>query len=382
MTWLFIHTIATFILVVSTIMVLRRLSVRLALVDHPDAVRKQHHGCIPLCGGIAIMTTFSFTSFFNNTPYNLGAAFWIALLLVTCLGAIDDRRPLPAIIRLAAQLAMSVALVGSLDISRLLLGMPLLGELSILLPFLLVIGILFVVGLINAWNMLDGVDGLAGGSAAIALIWLMLLASYSGSMEIAEALETLLVCLCGFLVFNMRSPFRIRASVFLGDAGSMALGLTVAYAILALASGSEPISFIALLWIVIVPVIDTVSLIIRRLLAHRNPMSADRWHFHHLLIDHGLTPGSTTSTILIVSAICGAIGYGGVLMNIPDEIMASGLVLVMLLHTTFILAATGHLRKSRGHGVGPRLRASRVKLATGAATKAVLERSGNADMNG
>lgn len=380
MTGLFINTIATFALVVSFIIVFRRLSARLELIDCPDAVRKQHRGRIPLCGGIAIMLAFALTSFFSHSVQDLGAPFWVALFLVTSLGVADDRHPLPAVVRLAVQIAVSVSLVRTLDIGMLSTGIPLLKPEMELLPLLSVVGTLFVVGLMNAWNMLDGVDGLAGGAAAVALIWLMLVVASTSSMDISDPLGTLLVCLCGFLVFNMRSPLRVRASIFLGDAGSMSLGLIAAYVILVLATDATPVSFTSLLWIVVVPVTDTLSLIIRRVLAHRSPMSADRWHLHHLLIDHGFTPSSTTSTILILSAVCGGVGYTGIRLTIPDEIMALGLVIFVGLHTVFVLVATGRWKRTRIYNIGPAFRAKRAKVVNGASSNTLFEGSGNADV--
>ncbi|RWX80896.1 undecaprenyl/decaprenyl-phosphate alpha-N-acetylglucosaminyl 1-phosphate transferase [Neorhizobium lilium] len=342
---LFITTTATFILGVSMLMVLRRLTTVFHLVDRPDSVRKQHKGAVPLCGGIAIFSAFAIATFAVRRPDELGLNFWLGLLVILLMGVVDDRRPLPAFGRLIMQITMAIALVGGADIGSLSVGVLFSGESQFFLPLFFFIGVLFVAGLVNSWNMIDGVDGLAGGVASVTLIWLIVVAGLAQMPELILSLQTLLVCLCAFLVFNMRSPWRSRASIFLGDAGSTALGATIAYVILLLATQSVEVSFPALVWIVILPVADTLSLIVRRLLARRSPMSADRWHLHHLLLDQGLTPAATTGTLMVVSAVCGAIGYAGIRANIPGEVMAIGLLVPIALHTMFVMAISGNLSK-------------------------------------
>ncbi|WP_137134367.1 MraY family glycosyltransferase [Rhizobium sp. FKY42] len=346
---LFINTIVTFVLSVALVLILRRLVVAIQLVDLPDSKRKRHSGAVPLCGGIAIFAAFAIVSVATVQTDTLGFSFWFSLMVILLMGVIDDRRPLPVAVRFVMQLVMAVALVSSTNIGSLSIGALFFQNPHIFLPLFLFVGVLFVTGLLNAWNMLDGVDGLAGGTALVALIWLMLIANLAGMTRLVAPLETLAACLCAFLVFNMRSPWQVRASVFLGDAGSTALGATIGYIILLLATGSMAVAFPALIWVVILPVADTMSLIVRRLMAGRSPMSADRWHIHHLLMDYGLSATATTNALMIVSAICGAIGYFGIRANIASELMAIGLVVPIGLHTLLVLAADGNLSKLGVH---------------------------------
>ncbi len=344
---LLVNATATFTLSVALVVILRQLAITYQLVDRPDSARKRHVGAVPLCGGIAIFSAFAAASFITGQTDILGLNFWLGLSVILLIGLVDDRRPLPAAGRFVMQLAMAVTFIGGANIGALSVGALFSQNSHLFLPLFFIVGVIFVTGLVNSWNMIDGVDGLAGGVAGVALVWLMLVAGFADMKGLIPPLQTLLVCLCAFLVFNMRSPWRSRASIFLGDAGSTALGATISYAIILLATESVAVSFPALIWIVIVPVADTLSLIVRRLLAHRNPMSADRWHLHHLLLDYGFTPAATTITIIIVSTICGGIGYLGVLLNIPGEVMAIGLAIPILLHTLFVLAATGSLSRAR-----------------------------------
>lgn len=342
----FMTATVTLLLSVLLHIVFKRLTVILQLVDRPDCVRKRHKGAVPLCGGIAIFTAFIAVAFASGRADAMEEHFWFGLLVILLLGAIDDRRPVFASSRLVMQLAAAMVVVGGADIGALSLGDIVFPGKDIL-PLLFIVGVLFVAGLVNSWNMLDGVDGLAGGAAMVALLWLMIVANLEGMATLVSVLQVLVVCLCGFLIFNMRSPWRARASIFLGDAGSTALGVTIAYSILLLATQGSNVSLPALLWVVVVPATDTLSLIARRLLAHRSPMSGDRWHLHHLLLDYGFTPTATTMLILVVSALCGAVGYLGIRTHIAGELMAFGLFVPIVIHTIFVLAATGYFSRIR-----------------------------------
>ncbi|SES42109.1 MraY family glycosyltransferase [Rhizobium sp. NFR03] len=347
MSWMLLETGATFLLGVIFVATGRRLCVAFGLVDRPDFARKRHRGSIPLCGGVAIFATFACASQLGPGSSLLSVPFWLGLALIVGIGVLDDRLSLSAGGRLTVQLLVSILIAGSLQTGSLSFGVLDLPDTVVLLPVLFLICVVFMTGLINAWNMLDGIDGLAGGTAAVSLVWLIVIATFAGMPDLIRSLETLLVCICAFLVFNMRSPWRARASVFLGDAGSTALGMVIACAILMIATASPVVSFSALLWVVFLPIADTLSLIVRRILAGRSPMSADRWHLHHLLLDHGLTTSSATHTLMIVSALCGGIGYAGIRLGIAGEIMAAALVLPICLHTLFVLVSTGYLTRTR-----------------------------------
>ncbi|MNL27494.1 Undecaprenyl-phosphate alpha-N-acetylglucosaminyl 1-phosphate transferase [compost metagenome] len=81
----------------------------------------------------------------------------------------------------------------------------------------------------------------------------------------------------------------------------------------------------------------------------RSPMSADRWHFHHLLLDYGFAPAAATNTLVVISFICGGIGFAGIKAGVPAEMMAAGLLVPIALHTAFVLTATGYLSKTWLH---------------------------------
>jgi UDP-GlcNAc:undecaprenyl-phosphate GlcNAc-1-phosphate transferase len=200
------------------------------------------------------------------------------------------------------------------------------------------VAVLFIVGCCNAVNMLDGVDGLAGGYLALSCFWLALIAQAAGRGDVAVEALVLMAALVGFLVFNLRHRWRARASVFMGDAGSTMLGAVVAYLLVRLASGPGALSFPMLLWLVIVPVTDTLILAVTRIAAGHSPFRPDRRHLHHLLQDRGFTPGQTAALLIAASCLCGAVAYGGLLLAVPDGVIVLGLAAPVALHIGFVTA--------------------------------------------
>ncbi|ODT11885.1 MAG: hypothetical protein ABS35_41140, partial [Kaistia sp. SCN 65-12] len=291
-----------FLLSVTMVEALRRLAPTLGLLDRPNA-RKAHVGLVPLSGGPAMFLVYSamLAGWAGQAAAPLAEAWWLiaALALLVGGGVLDDLHDLRPRTKLLIQAMVVLVLCFGWSGGD---GRPMLISLGsvVALPdwLALLVTLLFVIGCINAFNMADGLDGLAGGLAAVALAGIAIAAMWLERVFVLQASLLLLAVVLGFLVFNMRNPWRRRAAVFMGDAGSMMLGCAIAGFIVSLSSGGDapddtapPEFFPALLWIVAVPVVDTLSLMVRRPLAGRSPMAADRSHLHHLLIDRGYSPG-------------------------------------------------------------------------------------------
>jgi UDP-GlcNAc:undecaprenyl-phosphate GlcNAc-1-phosphate transferase len=202
------------------------------------------------------------------------------------------------------------------------------------------ITVLFMVGLTNAFNMIDGLDGLAGGTAGSALFWLALIAAFLDRGAAVAQLFLLLAVVLGFLTFNMRHRWRPRALVFMGDAGSTMLGAAIAYFIIGLSSGQQAtVPFPILLWVCVIPVVDTLSLMARRLHAGRSPFSPDRWHLHHLLLERGLTHTAAAGVVVGLSIVFGAVAYVGTVLAVSDQLLTIGLLLPVAIHSLFVWAS-------------------------------------------
>jgi UDP-GlcNAc:undecaprenyl-phosphate GlcNAc-1-phosphate transferase len=220
-----------------------------------------------------------------------------------------------------------------------------------------------IVGLINAVNMMDGIDGLAGSLTLVSLFWLAVAAELLG--RDAEFSISLLAAFCvvGFLGFNLRHPWRARAKVFLGDAGSMMLGALLGFiAVAILQSGGQgagadmgmggegqsiqALSPAVVLWICAIPIIDTLSLIVRRTAHGRSPFSSDRQHLHHLMLDAGLNESQAVAVLSIGGAVLGGIGVLGWHLGVPEVVLLLGLVAPVGLHIWFTTYGHKHISLS------------------------------------
>jgi UDP-GlcNAc:undecaprenyl-phosphate/decaprenyl-phosphate GlcNAc-1-phosphate transferase len=354
---LFCITLLAFTLSVAFCLGFRGLAREWYLVDIPDA-RKRHDGNVPLCGGIAVFLSFFVAVIL--TPSLLGSANAIALLpglfLILATGVLDDRFNLLVAPRLAIQLIAAFLIIGIAGLTQIHLGLsgsatqtPLLpaseipGQVLVGPPFLL-IALPFVVGLVNAINMSDGVDGLAGSASAVAFFWLAAICFTVDEHRIGLQTLALATACSGFLLFNMRHRWRAKASLFLGDGGSTFLGAALAGIILVLTNAHAEVAFPLILWVVIVPVIDTLSLIVRRLAARRSPFSPDRQHLHHLFMDVGLSAGQTAIAVMALNFLAGAVAYIAIRLEIPTWPMLMALIVPLIAHTLFVLRINRGLR--------------------------------------
>lgn len=318
-----------------SIALLRRPAQRWGLVDQPGG-RKQHAGAIPLIGGIAMaigyILTMLATSQFAFGQQNL----LIGLAMLVALGVVDDFRELSAKRKLVWQLSAAAVIVAPGGDYLFHLGDLLgLGRLELgwfALPFTM----FAIVGLINAVNMSDGIDGLAGGLVATSALWMVALALMCGFELMSVELLLLVAVTLGFLFFNLRTPLRSKAAVFMGDAGSMMLGACLAWYAVHLTQfpayvGENPPP-IVILWVLGLPVLDTVVLMLRRLRQGRSPFSAGRDHMHHLWLHAGFSIGQTTVCLMLANLALGGIGVLGWKLGVPEWGLTAGYVGVFLLH--------------------------------------------------
>ncbi|WP_417740494.1 glycosyltransferase family 4 protein [Rosistilla oblonga] len=352
--------------------VVRRFAEPLGLVDRPGE-RKVHTTPTPLGGGIGIWAgiigTFlagSITVWYlidlpmiaNLLPASVlehvdGLRFrtrelWLVLgagTVLTLLGLVDDWRGLPATLRLAIEFAVAIA-------SVLVLGYGL----TAFIPVPLVtstLSVIWIVALINSFNMLDNMDGLSGGVAAIIAAMLaavMLLSPDPDTQQpqffVAALLLVVVGSLLGFLWHN-RPP----AKIFMGDAGSYLVGFLIGIATLAATyagyQGSErPHGVLAPLCVMAVPLYDMTTVLWIRIREGRSPFVADKSHFSHRLVDLGLTKVQAVLTIYLVTGTC---GLAALLLGRVDSqaaIIVVGIVLCMLA-LVVILESTGWRRKNK-----------------------------------
>jgi UDP-GlcNAc:undecaprenyl-phosphate GlcNAc-1-phosphate transferase len=321
-----------------------KIAIRVGLVDVPSSI-KTHEGQIPMVGTALFAAFLVAVLLLRPEPPRL-ADLMLGAGAIVIVGAIDDLFDLRPVTKLALQCICVAITVCPHDLLIRDLGLPVTAPAA--LPHLLAapLTVFAVVGFINAMNMIDGLDGLAGSVCLVALAWFGVAAAMLG-LPAETLLVLVLGCIVlGFLVFNFRHAWRPRAAVFLGDAGSMMLGLSLAF--IAIDLSQQPVmqlSPIAVLWIFALPTIDTLSLLVRRAISGKGALSSDREHFHDLLHNAGLGVTATVLLMAGISAVLGGVGIAGWLLGVPNEIMLLGLVAPTLLHTWFVL--DGHKRQFR-----------------------------------
>lgn len=321
-----------------------RLAAKFGLLDAPDE-RKHHEGLIPSVGGLAIFTVFiPLAVFGSGIPFTMLAPLLAGVLILLVLGAIDDARPVYAPLKFALHFLAAILIVwpGGAILNNMgnLFGTGML-DFGWFAP---VFSVFCGVYMINAINMMDGVDGLAGGICFIIIAWFAFMAGMAGYAEMAACLGALLGGIGGFLAFNLRHPFRDRAAVFLGDAGSMALGLVITWAAIHLSQGAKsPIPPISYAFIVGVPIWDAFGLLVKRLKEGRHPFSPDRGHFHHHFLEAGYGPGETTAIILSYAAFIGSVGVLGPMLRIPEVVLTVLWVALWAMHTYIACRPAGFI---------------------------------------
>jgi UDP-GlcNAc:undecaprenyl-phosphate GlcNAc-1-phosphate transferase len=362
--FLLVTLVPSFVISLIVVGLVRRAAARLGLLDKPGA-RKVHSTPIPLGGGLGIwagvVTTFAvgtlavwFVSRSPNLAEHLPSEItnhlsglldrarqmWgiiAAGTVLMLLGLADDRRGLPWQLRIAVELAVAAFCVYFQNLRfTAFIDLPWLTD---------ALSVLWIVALVNSFNMLDNMDGLSGGVASIAasMLAIMLLThtdtpSHQPQLFVAAMLLVLVGGLLGFLKHNWPP-----AKIFMGDAGSYFVGFWIAVATLlatyAGSQGTRPHAVMAPLCVLAIPLYDMVSVIWIRLSEGRSPFEGDKRHFSHRLVDRGMSKKQAVLTIYLATATC---SLGALLLPRVD---LPGAVIVVL-STLCVLALVGILESA------------------------------------
>ncbi|HET9346635.1 MAG TPA: MraY family glycosyltransferase [Candidatus Limnocylindrales bacterium] len=301
----------------------RRVALHVDAVDHPDH-RRVNIVPIPRGGGVAVAAAFIIVAIaftvangqlhFLPTPVSIDPGSLVGLLLGGALaagfGVLDDYFDLRARWQFAAQLALAAIAIG-FGITIEFLSNPFgTGIIRLDTPFAIGFTVLWIAGMINSINFIDGLDGLSSGVVLIAAVTLGLISLTLVSQPFVAVLCFALAgALLGFLRWNF-----YPATVFVGTSGVMFMGYTLA--VLSIL-GTAKVA-VALL-VLAVPIIDAFWIIVRRLAQRRSPFSPDRGHLHHRLLDVGL---SHRQTVLLIYGICIALGALSLLLSGAGQVVA------------------------------------------------------------
>ena len=283
--------------------VVRSLAFRMGAVDVPRDARRMHDHPIPRLGGLAIFFGFilSVLVFLPLTPELRGML--LGAVVIVILGIIDDIFALPAMPKFIVQIfaALIAVLHGNciqfLSNPNIFSGEPFweLGWLSFPLT------VLWIVGITNAVNLIDGLDGLACGVSTISSMTMLVIALIVAEPDVAILMAALAGACIGFLPYNLNP-----AKIFMGDTGATFLGYVLAVvSIQGLFKFYAIISFAVPFLMLGLPIFDTCFAILRRVSHGQSPMKPDRGHIHHRLIDMGFTQKQAVAVLYVISAILG-----------------------------------------------------------------------------
>jgi UDP-GlcNAc:undecaprenyl-phosphate/decaprenyl-phosphate GlcNAc-1-phosphate transferase len=356
----------------------RRLAARVGLIDTPDGRRKIHPVPIPVAGGLAILTTCLVVlalavglfqpvrELFTPSPGPM-LGLLLGAVVICLVGVADDHRQLRGRHKLLGQLA-AVLLVMLCGVR--VEAVHLFGWRCDLGVGAWVFTMFWLLGAINSLNLIDGMDGLLGSVGTIICLGVALMSAWVGHWPEACVAAALAGALCGFLCFNLPP-----ASIYLGDAGSMLIGLVIGVlAIRSSLKGPATVALAAPTALLIIPILDTTAAILRRKLTGRSIYTTDRGHLHHVLLDSGL---SRPMVLLLVSGLC-VLTFVGVMASVAyqSEVLAltSAAAVVAILVATrlfghvelmLVLKSCGALarsvtgrRSADGHEVQVRLQGS------------------------
>lgn len=307
-----------------------RLAKNLGFVDEPEG-RKTQQQPIPLLGGLAIIAgmllavTIAFYLIYGRIP-NPVAGVLVASGVVAAIGLIDDRLQLPAWVKLGGQLVGSIILISS--------GIHVQLPVPDIINY--AITIVWLVGISNAFNFLDNMDGLCAGVSAVAAAFILLLATVEGQFLVAALAAALLGACLGFLRYNF-----YPAEIYMGDAGSLFLGFTLAVLAMQLRfpENSNFVTWMVPVILLGLPIFDMVLVVLSRLRRGESPNTPGHDHVSHRLCNQGY---SQRETVLILYLIAGI--FGMVAVFITQATIIEGYFIGLV---TAVLALIAILRLDR-----------------------------------
>lgn len=309
-----------FCLTCIAIKVFNPIAQKVGLVDLPNE-RKLHVGAIPLIGGISIYCSVLLVSSIVIEQSQVFNLYLISAALILFLGVLDDKYDLSVRVRMTAQVITASILIFGAGLYLTSFGHILhffefkLGYIGIFVT------ILAVIGAINSLNMVDGIDGLAGMLSIVTFAALAFLFYWAGNNWFMLPL-LFIGAIMGYLLFNLRWPFPSFNKIFMGDAGSMLIGLTVVWMLVV---GTQPnvavFSPVTALYLIAIPLMDMTAIMYRRVKKGISPFSPDRDHLHHIFERAGYNRKQTLIRISFASLLLAIVGIWAELSQVPEWIM-------------------------------------------------------------
>lgn len=313
------------------------------LYDFTDD-RKTHTGNIPRLGGIGffISTMISVIIIYIILKEHLSTAFYIAIVLVFTTGVVDDFKPVTPIVKLLTQITASLALIlGGHVFSHVYI--PLLSTNLSLGFFGYIITFIWIIGVTNAVNLLDGMDGQAGGVSLFASLTIGIISIITKNYNIALMCFIMTGALIGFLKYNLPP-----AKIFMGDSGSLTLGFFLSAIPLLYKSNEVKGKMILVsIAVLLIPIFDVFAAMIRRKKMGQSLLEPDRGHIHHKFTD--FTSLSTKQILFVVYSLSLVSGIIAILFILYNNIITQSLLFINVIIHLSVFSFL-HYRKSKKRG--------------------------------
>ena len=320
-----------FLVVVLIVPIIIKIAHHVNALDIPNE-RKVHKYPMPRLGGLAIFLGFLVGYMVFCKPTVQMNSILIGSFFIILLGTFDDIKPLTPLIKFGGQLLAAIIVVYYGNIV-----MQDISAFGLYIDFSFLarpITILFIVAVINCMNLIDGLDGLAGGIATIFFITIAIISNIFGLYNGLDASLTLIMigATLGFLLYNFHP-----AKIFMGDSGSMFLGYIISIISLLGFKNVTLTSFIVPILILAIPILDTLFAIIRRLLKGESFAKADKEHFHHQILKMA---GNQTKTVLIIYLIQILFSVASIVYVLRNPMLGKIVYAVLLIIIIWLVAST------------------------------------------
>lgn len=322
------------------LLIASNIAMKIRLFDISDEPRKQHKGKIPLVGGIGLFFSITYGGFvFGVNEFYIYILY--SLIPIMIAGLLDSFQGIniKPVYRIIAQIISSWIIILSSDVyvkdlgDILGIGSLYLGQLGI--PFT----IFAVVGICNAFNMVDGKDGLLGSITVIVMSFVMLLLYLNGIIYLWGQIVIFSVLV--YLAFNL-NLFGRKRKIFLGDHGSTALGHIMAWSLIDLSQTAQIITPVSALWFVLLPLTDALMTFVRRFKSSSSIFVADRQHFHHRLSDNNCSDLQILIIFSVITFLSSTIAVISNIFLIDEYIMFYSYITLII-----FLALLGFMRPAR-----------------------------------
>ena len=343
-----VQPLLAFFLTAMLIVWLRRPALHLGMVDEPSR-RKRHGGTVPLTGGIAIAAATATTLLTSMPALGSYQVMFVGALLLSVVGILDDLRETSPRTKLVVQVLVAVLMCSWGNHYLISLGDILgMGPLE-LANWAIPLTVFATVALINALNMLDGADGLAGSLALVMLCFFGFLAWRGGELTALKVIVVTLGAVAGFLPFNLPHRYIGRMRAFLGDTGSLVLGFTIVWFTIELTQKPAGVGVapVVMLWITGIVLFDLFTVTVRRLLQRRHPAAPDRSHLHHVLMRRGVSASKAVAIIVGANMLLGLIGTSAWLAGVSEPILFAAFMIVGLGYLAVFLFPARFIRGGR-----------------------------------